>query len=551
MTMQTQEQQAYEAAHARSDVDGDRNSIHHTLGQSPNQAAPGNHKHEDVAEHEHPDYAPVGHEHPDYENQEITEIPAGSTVRLKKGITGPGAPTVSSVSVVKTVTSPQPSNTKFLGSVIHAGYIYSIIADNPMVYRTPVGGGTQEYVTDLNSSLGLVYGVTLKDGFWYILGESPTSSQAKIMKFDEDWILISSITLAANPTGISGLVWHTVSNCWLICYANGSGKLVFREVNATNGATILNTATTLDYDVLLHRSVTLLYGSFDYGDTRIIAAIAGYATADNRLYVFNTAYARSSTNEWPLRPSYALNALGWDTVSGEFRQLTSSVVIQYSDDMADMPRKYAGTSLNADGTYVSMLGDSTDFTPDKRSFVRVNFPAVPEEVASIDTYVAKQSDSLFKKQTPTDRILASKLNKYLEGANWAGDAPPGASTWPASAAAMILSDDGLYYFNADGDLVVRNLSAESGASPIDDYQASTETVVIGSASTWTSKDITFPRPFDVVPTKVDAWWSPSGTPSGEVRVAVQSSTITATGFTVWVWRNTTTNLVVGWEALVA
>jgi hypothetical protein len=88
--MSTPEQEAYNAAHLRADTDGDRSSIHHTLGQSPTQAAPGNHSHDDVADHNHDDRYPLlEHEHPEYEWAENYEVPAGEVLKLKKAITGP------------------------------------------------------------------------------------------------------------------------------------------------------------------------------------------------------------------------------------------------------------------------------------------------------------------------------------------------------------------------------------------------------------------------------------------------------------------------------
>lgn len=38
-------QKSHTDAHTNSDVDADRNAMHHTLGPGPNQAAPGNHDH--------------------------------------------------------------------------------------------------------------------------------------------------------------------------------------------------------------------------------------------------------------------------------------------------------------------------------------------------------------------------------------------------------------------------------------------------------------------------------------------------------------------------
>ena len=63
--------QLHQQVHRTSDVDAERNSLHHTLGQGPNQAAPGNHKHDS-------DYSPVGHDHSaDYAALDHTHEGAG------------------------------------------------------------------------------------------------------------------------------------------------------------------------------------------------------------------------------------------------------------------------------------------------------------------------------------------------------------------------------------------------------------------------------------------------------------------------------------------
>lgn len=46
----------FKDSHRVSDVDADQYAQHHTLGKSPNQAAPGNHNHDDT-------YSPLGHTH--------------------------------------------------------------------------------------------------------------------------------------------------------------------------------------------------------------------------------------------------------------------------------------------------------------------------------------------------------------------------------------------------------------------------------------------------------------------------------------------------------
>ena len=52
----SQDTKAYDDAHKNSDTDNEASSIHHSLGGSPVQAAPGNHDHDS-------DYSPVGHNH--------------------------------------------------------------------------------------------------------------------------------------------------------------------------------------------------------------------------------------------------------------------------------------------------------------------------------------------------------------------------------------------------------------------------------------------------------------------------------------------------------
>lgn len=47
---------AFRDAHLNADTDGDATAIHHTLGESPYQAAPGNHNH-------NADYSAIGHNH--------------------------------------------------------------------------------------------------------------------------------------------------------------------------------------------------------------------------------------------------------------------------------------------------------------------------------------------------------------------------------------------------------------------------------------------------------------------------------------------------------
>lgn len=42
---ETSDVRVFEDAHKETDVDSERNSLHHTLGSGPTQAAPGNHGH--------------------------------------------------------------------------------------------------------------------------------------------------------------------------------------------------------------------------------------------------------------------------------------------------------------------------------------------------------------------------------------------------------------------------------------------------------------------------------------------------------------------------
>lgn len=49
----SQRASVFKQAHSAADTDDDRSALHHTLGSSPNQAAPGNHGHTDLAKVNH------------------------------------------------------------------------------------------------------------------------------------------------------------------------------------------------------------------------------------------------------------------------------------------------------------------------------------------------------------------------------------------------------------------------------------------------------------------------------------------------------------------
>lgn len=458
MTMQTPEQQAYEAAHARADTDGDRSSIHHTLGRSPNQAAPGNHSHSDLAADDHNHdltYAPLDHSHTDLESITFEEIPAGKTLVLKKAVTGPAAPTVTFLYYINNYT-PVTSGEVTVGGYHSDGYIYTAGSDN--IYRTPDAGGVQELIANLGSHLYNIKGIHYKDTYWYILADPSAGGNSRIFKFDLYWNLISSLTLASSPLSLSGLTWR--GSEWVVCYANGTDELQIRFINSSTGDTSYTVNTTLPYDPDIIRAVNILYGGFDYGVNRFVIALAGFSSANNKLYVYNDNFTptRVAADEWPLN-DVVLNGLSWDSSELKFKQVSSSSVVEYSDDILDLSRKVAGTSVNEDGTQVSLLGGQKSYTHVKRTFAKVVYPEPGSDVISIDTYIAKQSDSLFKKQDVSSKFVSSRLTKYFGKPNWAGVDPPGASTWPAAVGAKIMTDDGIYYFNADGDAHFRSLTS--------------------------------------------------------------------------------------------
>src|SRR5213595_1981704 len=95
MSLSTPEADAFQAAHTQSDTDNDRTAMHHTLGRGSNQAAPGNHNHDNdyISEDDADDrYAAVGHVHDAYSPDKDIEIQPGHYIKLKKGTSKPPAP---------------------------------------------------------------------------------------------------------------------------------------------------------------------------------------------------------------------------------------------------------------------------------------------------------------------------------------------------------------------------------------------------------------------------------------------------------------------------
>lgn len=88
-------------------------------------------------------------------------------------------------------------------------------------------------------------------------------------------------------------------------------------------------------------------------------------------------------------------------------------------------------------------------------------------------------------------------------------------------------------------------AAAKNARRVDSASVQTGTL---TANEWNVVPVVFDTPFDTAPAVFPSW-SPTATPAATVDVRVVAGPATTDGFTVYVWRNATTNTNVQWTAI--
>jgi hypothetical protein len=478
VTMQTPEQQAYQASHAQADTDLDRSSLHHTLGRAPTQAAPGNHVHPEFDLISDPsEFAPADHEHPEYETIEAYEVPAGKVFRLKKGVTGPVAPTI--VQEVPKLISDNIQKTSAVGTDIckfnclHDGSMYGLDQGGFEIYRVSLTTGLMTQVADVSANFSLPpQGVQRRGDNFYVLGR--TGATAKIIKFDNDWIVVDSITIAV-PSGTDwSLYWAGAE--WMVTYvalSGGTNKFHMRFHNPDTGATTATIVTNLTAPA--NYRMTALYDASEFNSefaTGCLVIMDSYPATPN-IYVFDSAGTRQIADEWNSVADG--RGLAWD--GANFLTLTLAYLYKFTNDhytsAADGQRRVGAESYDSVNGYRSLVDFTVNYTAKKRWRAKFTFPALPEDVPAYRVYVGKQSSTLFLQATDSDSTDTVKYvtDPVLVG----GTAPAGASTWPAAAPARIESADGVYYMDADGNTNFKPVVVESTSiTPVAGWSVSAE-----------------------------------------------------------------------------
>jgi hypothetical protein len=497
--------EAYRTAHERSDTDADRSAIHHTLGLSPNQAAPGNHEHDEAPPHTHLEYSTTDHEHPEYEWAENYEVPAGEVLKLKKAVTGP-----SGLVVTQDIpyTIPQINHNGLEEVIVSRGKIFGTKSYTLDGHETGTGDSAKVYVTDTLTGVKTVAadnishyayarGIEFVDGYFYIYAVD-FSPVPKVFKFDTDWTLISSVTMFGS-TGYEAFCYNNDDDCWVLSWRNGSNEVNFRKLNRTTGALIAN----VNSGWVITTPLTILnYGTFDFGGSRYVVGIENVGN-NAKLWVLNTAFALQANEHWERNTAYTCKAIGWDGTN--FWQQSESVIWKYTTDWstvaANMLRHFAATSKAppADG-YVSTIGEVVAHSSKKRWRTKVTLPAPITGVEDYDVYAKRQADATYKLQIPIGG--ATPTVKYFNDiTETAGAAPPGASTFPAALPAAVLDETETYGFDADGHAVFNTLSVGGVAVGAGKVEGGFYNGAFGTSAGWAAGEVRVanPRP-GTVPT---------------------------------------------------
>lgn len=524
---------AYELAHRRADTDNDRTSLHHTLGQSPTQASPGNHNHDadlDALMNEaDAKFMPIDRDLSDLENQPFTEVPAGTTLKLKKGTTGPPAPVLTQD--VPSVTVTNNGGIYEAGTVILNGWLYELKRGFGQIYRTPLAGGASYLEADIGATVWFAQAFTYLNNQWYVYG-TDASSNGHIYIFDSNWLLLSNLSTPIIDSFRHLAMSHNGTNLLVYYARNSDNQRGIKVINATTGAVISTNLLGITSTDLVR---SILYGNFDYGATRYVL------TDDTQIYVFDSTFTRKTTEEWHNITGDNARSMGWDGTYFWYRGSTDKLY-RYTKDMftatADGDRKVGGVSLaTAVGPYTSAVDFFTNYTvAKKRRRLKVSFATIASPIESYDLYIGKQT-STFMLQDP-DTGDGTNVQYIEKPVLVGGTAPPGASTWPAGTPAKVISDNGTYYMDADGIIKPEN---EQGGTK--------NTGAFGAAATDQDVAVAFPRAFLNVPTVILLQPIFGTTASGGLRAVVKLGTVTVNGFTMVVQRVTGTGAFdVYWKA---
>lgn len=142
---------------------------------------------------------------------------------------------------------------------------------------------------------------------------------------------------------------------------------------------------------------------------------------------------------------------------------------------------------------------------------------------------------------------------------WTADVRVAGATVPAPAVSVLgpLPDVGstavILSFGAS--YVVLGQLVGAGGTTFRDSAKNARRVDTGSLTTgaltenaWNEFPVTFGTPFGTIPI-VRPSWEPTALPGATVDVRVLAGNVTSTGFTLYVWRNSTTNTNVSWVAI--